>query len=131
MKFIRGISLLLLLAVMTVSGCSTYNTVQLRQENISGSYHYYQPEPPLYAGDTIKYRLKNGDKGEMIIRKVEPAAIVGTHGQSVQLADVAALERKEFAKGKTAAAVGGGAVATAVVLGVAFAVALIGSIKAL
>ncbi|WP_437608641.1 hypothetical protein [Erwinia sp. V71] len=131
MKRIRGLSLVILLVVMSVSGCSTWNSVQLRKQNINSGYIAYQLAPPLYTGDKIKYRLKSGGEGEMTVAKVGPDSLQGEKGQTIALSDIASLERKNFAKGKTAAVVGGGAVTTAVIISVIMVAGLAAAVTAL
>lgn len=133
MKFKKSISAVMLLAALTMSGCSSYNAVQLNRDKIGSDYSYYKMDPPLYIGDKIKYKLKDGKEDELTVGKVEPNTIVSDTGKVIAISDIASLERKDFSKGKTASLVGGGVAATTVILIVmvsAATIAVIGAIAA-
>ncbi|KOC89970.1 hypothetical protein [Winslowiella iniecta] len=130
MKFKKSISAVMLLAALTMSGCSSYNSVRLNQDKIGSDYSYYKMDPPLYVGDKIKYKLKDGREGELTVGKVEPNTIVSDSGKVVAISDIASLERKDFSKGKTASLVGGGFAATTVILVVLVSAATLGIISA-
>ncbi|KGT89124.1 hypothetical protein NG99_20035 [Erwinia typographi] len=113
---------LLMVAVMVLSGCSSYKKVKVEQEPTLHS-HYFLTEPPLYVGDKIKYRLKDGRKGELAIEKITAQEIVGKNA-TLPLSQIAMLEKKDISTVKTGAAIGGGAIAIGVILTVALATGL-------
>ncbi|MFS2225198.1 hypothetical protein [Pantoea sp. B65] len=121
----------ILISALFLAGCTSYNAINLHKENTGSDYTYYKMQPPLYVGDKVKYSLKDGSKGELTVQKIEPNYLVGNSGQVIPLSELSSLERKDLSKGKTAAAVGGGAVATTVILAVAVTVAMMGAIAAL
>lgn len=114
---IKAIIVMSLVVIFSVlSGCSTYNPVNLQKKSISPKSSYYDFQPAIYVGDNLKYSLLNGDHGELTVVKIEPTRITGDNGRVVPLAELSFLERKDISTGKTAALVGGGVVATTVVL---------------
>ncbi|EGV2900765.1 hypothetical protein LDT72_004552 [Salmonella enterica] len=114
---IKAIIVMSLVVIFSVlSGCSTYNPVNLQKKSISPKSSYYDFQPAIYVGDNLKYSLLNGDHGELTVVKIEPTRITGDNGRVVPLAELAFLERKDISTGKTAALVGGGVAATTVVL---------------
>lgn len=114
---IKAIIVMSLVVIFSVlSGCSTYNPVNLQKKSISPKNSYYDFQPAIYVGDNLKYSLLNGDHGELTVVKIEPTRITGDNGRVVPLAELSFLERKDISTGKTAALVGGGVAATTVVL---------------
>ncbi|ECG8516361.1 hypothetical protein DLR11_21290 [Salmonella enterica subsp. salamae] len=114
---IKAIIVMSLVVIFSVlSGCSTYNPVNLQKKSISPKSSYYDFQPAIYVGDNLKYSLLNGDHGELTVVKIEPTRITGDNGRVVPLAELSFLERKDISTGKTAALVGGGVAATTVVL---------------
>ncbi|WON78033.1 hypothetical protein [Serratia sp. UGAL515B_01] len=116
MKLKKLCGVAMVLATLMTSGCHSYDSVQLNKQQLGESYNYYELQPPLYAGDEIRYQLKDGKKGELKVAKKEPNTIVGENGEVIQISEIASLERKDLSKTKTAAAVGGGVAATTAVI---------------
>jgi len=115
---------ILLAASITLTGCTSYDSVQFRQKQLGNNYTYYQVLPPLYSGDVVKYRLKNGNQNTITVQRTTAQGIIANTGNIVMFNDIVSLERKDISKGKTAAAVGAGVGAAAVVVIAVFAVAL-------
>lgn len=129
-KRVKGSTLAVLMAtVMMLNGCTSYNAVKVSNKPL-GSSTYFLTEPPLYAGDKIRYQLKDGRKGEMTVDHLTPEAIVGQNGVMLPASELSALEKQDISGTKTGAAVGGGVAVTAVVLVVLLASALTGAIIA-
>ncbi|MCU5771957.1 hypothetical protein N5923_00395 [Erwiniaceae bacterium BAC15a-03b] len=116
---------IIMLSILLSGGCTSYNAVQLKPEQIGSQYSYYKTEPPLYVGDIIKYKLKSGDSGQVTIEKIEPNSIVANNGQVIPLSQIASIERKDLSKTKTSALVGGSAVTVAIVVAIGVAVVAI------
>ncbi|MFC0229422.1 hypothetical protein [Serratia aquatilis] len=114
LKKICGVAMVL--ATLATSGCHSYNSVELKKQQIGEGYNYYELQPPLYAGDELRYKLKDGTEGELKVAKKEPSTIVGENGAVIPISEIASLERKDLSKTKTAAAVGGGVAVTTVVV---------------
>lgn len=123
MKHINWFTMLLIVFSMTITGCSTYNPIKLRQQQIYNSHLYYKLDPPLYAGDVVQYRLNNGSKHSSTVKKTTPQGIVTSSDELIPYKDITSLERKDFSKGKTAAAIGAGAGVTVIVIAVVFVAA--------
>ncbi|ASM19833.1 hypothetical protein BVG90_12480 [Serratia marcescens] len=104
------------MAAFSLAGCTTYHDVALQQKEAGLNSPYYLLQPPVYVGDQLKYGLKDGSGGEL---KVEPKDIVADSGKIIPLAELSFLQRKDLSTGKTAALVGGGAVATTAIVFVA------------
>ncbi len=113
---------LLMVAVMVLSGCSSYKKIKVEKEPTLNS-HYFLTEPPLYVGDKIKYQLKDGRKGELSIDKITAQEIWGNNTR-LPLSQISMLEKKDISTAKTGAAIGGGAIAIGVILTVMLATGL-------
>ncbi|KAF1366305.1 hypothetical protein [Yokenella regensburgei] len=124
MKSSNWIAGVLVASTIIMTGCTSYDPVQLRQQQLNNNYTYYQLNPPLYAGDVVQYRLKNGDHDTVTVQGTQPRGLITSSGQFIPYKDMVSLERKDFSKGKTAAAAGAGVGATAVVLVAIFAITL-------
>ncbi|EFH5761828.1 hypothetical protein [Escherichia coli] len=105
-----------LILSLVLCGCQSYQGVNIQQKNLERST-YYLTEPPIYAGDLIKYKLKSGSEGEMTVSNVTPQYINGINNQSIPMGEIISLEKKELSKTKTGAAVAGGVTATVVIIG--------------
>lgn len=117
-KHTRVRALMLLVAMlMTLNGCTSYNAVTVSHKPLSHS-SYIVTDPPLYAGDKIRYQLNNGHKGEMVVARITPQAIVGQNGVTLPAADLGSLEKQAVSAAKTGAAVGGGIAATTLVVAI-------------
>ncbi|PKE28480.1 hypothetical protein CWS43_20830 [Rahnella sp. AA] len=128
-----------IITAMTLSGCSSYNSLELSQQQVhssstSADYTYYKIEPPLYDGDVVQYSLRDGSRGTLTIKRTTPQTLMGDDGHVINLSELVSLKRKEISKGKTAAAVGTGAAATVVVVaavvGLAFGAGMIAMLSA-
>lgn len=110
-----------------LTGCTSYRTIDLHKDagQVTSSY---QTIPALSQGDQIKYTLKDGRKGEMVYQSTNSNIINGQGNDKISLEQVDKLERKEFSKGKTAAA---GGVGVAVVTVAVIAIAVSGMTTAL
>jgi len=106
MRFTHLVPLIIGMAAFSLSGCSTYHDVALQQKEAGLNSPYYLLQPPVYVG-------------ELTVAKVEPKDIVADSGKIIPLSQLSFLQRKEISEGKTAALVGGGAVATAAIVFVA------------
>ncbi len=124
MKSMNWVAGVLVASTIIMTGCTSYDPVQLRQQQLNNSYTYYQLDPPLYAGDVVQYKLKNGSQDTITVQGTKPQGLITSSGQLIPYKDMVLLERKDISKGKTAAAVGAGAGATAVVLVAIFAITL-------
>lgn len=108
--------LITLILSLVLCGCQSYQGVNIKQKKLERST-YYLTEPPIYAGDLIKYKLKSGSEGEMTVSNVTPQYINGINNQSIPMGEIISLEKKELSKTKTGAAVAGGVTATVVIIG--------------
>ncbi|EAA2780331.1 hypothetical protein OP063_004683 [Salmonella enterica subsp. enterica] len=124
MKNSNWLAGVLIASTITLAGCTSYDQVQLRQQQLSSDYTYYKLSPPLYTGDIVQYKLKDGSHETVTVQNTTPQGIITSTDQVIPYKDMISLERKDFSKGKTAAAVGAGVGATAVVLITVFAVTL-------
>ncbi|MGG2141449.1 hypothetical protein [Symbiopectobacterium sp. RP] len=124
MKSSNWIAGVLVASTIIMTGCTSYYPVQLRQQQLNNSYTYYKLDPPLYAGDVVQYKLKNGSHDTITIQSIKPQGLITSSGQFIPYEDMVSFERKDISKGKTAAAVGAGAAATVVVLATVFAITL-------
>ncbi|QIX96966.1 hypothetical protein [Cedecea sp. FDAARGOS_727] len=115
----------LIIIFSVLSGCSTYNPVNIEKKSITLNSHYYDFLPEIYVGDHVKYSLLNGYHGEITISKINPCYITDDKGVVIPLSEVSRMERKDFSTGKTAALAGGGVAATAVIIVLA-GIAIIG-----
>lgn len=115
-KRVKGSTLAAVMAtVMMLNGCTSYNAVKVSNKPL-GNSTYFLTEPPLYAGDKIRYQLKDGRKGEMTVDHLTANAIVGQNGVTLPASELSALERQDISGAKTGAAVGGGVAVTMVVV---------------
>ncbi|CAI0757468.1 hypothetical protein [Serratia grimesii] len=119
MKLARLVPFIIGLVMFSLCGCTTYNPVALQQKDIGQDGHYYHLQPQVYIGDHLKYGLKDGSGGEISVAKIEPNAIIADTGKIIPFTQISFLERQDISKGKTAALVGGGAVATTAIVIVA------------
>lgn len=126
----RARPLIMLTAVMMMlNGCSSYNTVKVSQPSINNNT-YFLTDPPLYAGDKIRYQLRDGKKGDMTVARLTPQTIIGQNGVSLPASDLNSLEKEEISGVKTGTAVGGGVVAVGVIFSAFLASALVAGIVA-
>lgn len=112
-----------MLSTMLMSGCSTYDAVQVKPKKLDSNYSYYLLNPPLYEGDIVQYKLKDGSRNTVTVQKTTPQSLLTSTGQVVPFDDMVSLD-KRYIERKTAAAVGAGAGATAIVMIAVFAVTL-------
>ncbi|EPF0317413.1 hypothetical protein ACSN7O_004855 [Enterobacter chuandaensis] len=117
----KRITLLMVIVLLMVSGCSGYRDVTVRQ---GGQQKVFQTIPPLSEGDTLRYALKNGSEGTIKFHEISQNMLVGQDGRHIPLELVTRLERKEFSGGKTAAAAGAGIGVGAVIITVVLAAGL-------
>ena len=116
MKIHMKSSILLLIIVTALSGCTSFHSVEMKPKKIN-DVTYYLMDPPVYAGEKVKYQLKDGRQGEFVVQTVTPKTISGNNGVTLESSDIKSLEKEEVSKVKTGAAVGGGiAVTTGVVV---------------
>lgn len=129
-KYSRAKILMMLTAVvMMLNGCTSYNAVKVSQPSINNS-KYFLTNPPLYAGDKIRYQLRDGKKGDMTVARLTPQTIVGQNGVNLPASDLNSLEKEEISGVKTGTAVGGGVVAVGVIFSAFLASALVAGIVA-
>ncbi|EAO9510224.1 hypothetical protein AIQ85_15470 [Salmonella enterica] len=131
MKYQKLSAGMMVITVMMMTGCSTFNPVQLRQHQLERNYTYYLLDPPLYEGDVVQYKCKDGSQDTVTIQKVTPQSLITSTDQVIPLADLTSLEKKDISKGKTAAAVGAGAGVTAVAIAAIFAATLSAGLAAM
>ncbi|HBA7544044.1 TPA: hypothetical protein J1Y36_002895 [Escherichia coli] len=124
MKLKKSLAGIIMLSTMLMSGCSTYDAVQVKSKKLDSNYSYYLLNPPLYEGDIVQYKLKDGSRNTVTVQKTTPQSLLTSTGQVVPFDDMVSLDKKDISKGKTAAAVGAGAGATAIVMIAVFAVTL-------
>ncbi|WP_261455390.1 hypothetical protein [Serratia ficaria] len=118
LKHVRIRALMLLMAMLVaLNGCTSYHAVAVGHKPLSHST-YLVTDPPLYAGDKIRYQLNNGQKGEMVVARLTPQAIVGQNGATLSAAELSSLEKQAVSAAKTGAAVGGGIAATTLVVAI-------------
>lgn len=122
MKKLTHLSVIILLSTLMLSGCSTYRSIGVHHQvtGIDG----YQTTPTLWKGDRVRYVLKNGREGEIVIQSVNSLYLMGQDGMHVPLGQVVTLERKEVSGGKIAAATGAGIGVGAIVVVAALSVGL-------
>lgn len=130
MKYQKTLAGMMVITVM-MTGCSTYNPIQLRQHQLERNYTYYLLDPPLYEGDVVQYKCKDGSQDMVTIQKVTPQTLITSTDQVIPLADLTSLEKKDISKGETAAAVGAGVGVTAVVIAAIFAATLSAGLAAM
>ncbi|EAW2113231.1 hypothetical protein EZL79_06050 [Salmonella enterica subsp. enterica] len=131
MKYQKLLAGMMVITVMIMTGCSTFNPVQLRQHQLERNYTYYLLDPPLYEGDVVQYKCKDGSQDTVTIQKVTPQSLITSTDQVIPLADLTSLEKKDISKGKTAAAVGAGVGVTAVAIAAIFAATLSAGLAAM
>ncbi|EDW4547843.1 hypothetical protein VQZ12_002659 [Salmonella enterica] len=131
MKYQKILAGMMVATVMMMTGCSTYNPVQLRQHQLERNYTYYLLAPPLYEGDVVQYKCKDGSQDTVTIQKVTPQSLITSTDQVIPLADLTSLEKKDISKGKTAAVVGAGVGVTAVAIAAIFAATLSAGLAAM
>ncbi|EAR7789460.1 hypothetical protein H5N72_000720 [Salmonella enterica] len=133
MKYQKLLAGMMVITVMMMTGCSTFNPVQLRQHQLEleRNYTYYLLDPPLYEGDVVQYKCKDGSQDTVTIQKVTPQSLITSTDQVIPLADLTSLEKKDISKGKTAAAVGAGVGVTAVAIAAIFAATLSAGLAAM
>lgn len=112
-------------------GMFNLNPVQLRQHQLERNYTYYLLDPPLYEGDVVQYKCKDGSQDTVTIQKVTPQSLITSTDQVIPLADLTSLEKKDISKGKTAAVVGAGVGVTAVAIAAIFAATLSAGLAAM
>lgn len=99
MKYQKTLAGMMVITVM-MTGCSTYNPIQLRQHQLERNYTYYLLDPPLYEGDVVQYKCKDGSQDTVTIQKVTPQTLITSTDQVIPLADLTSLEKKISQKGK-------------------------------
>jgi hypothetical protein len=106
-------ALILVTLLTLIAGCTTLRPVEMPPDQLQ---HLIVSERLLGPGDRV--RLVTADDTEHRFRvvavDVEGGWIVGEN-ESVRIADVVAVETREFSKGKTAA-LAGGVIATWVII---------------
>ena len=102
---------------LTITGCTSYDSVRLDKQQLNDSYTFYKIDPPLYEGDVVRYRLKNSTIRTATVKKTTPQGIISTTEQMIPFKEIVTLERKYLSKGKTVAAVGTGVGGAAIVIG--------------
>lgn len=122
MKISKFIVATLIFITLTLSGCTSYHAVNLRQQQLKNHYIYYKTDPPIYAGDVIQLTHKDGSKDRVTVQSTTLHAIISTTGQVIEFDDITSIERKDFSKVKTVALVG--ASTLLVVVSLAYAAAL-------
>lgn len=120
-KILAGV---VMISAIAVSGCSSYDSVQVKPKKLENNYSYYLLNPPLYEGDVVQYKLKNGSHDTVTVQKTTPQGMLTSTGQVVAFDNMVSLDKKDISKGKTVAAVGAGVGVTAIVIVAVFAVAL-------
>ncbi|MBH3000759.1 hypothetical protein I5M74_24615 [Serratia marcescens] len=120
---------LVLVISLVMNGCHSSQHISLKQQPF-GEGHYYITEPPLYAGDKIKYQLKTGQKGELTVESISPQSIIGTNHITLPLNQLSSLEKREISKTKTGAAVVGGTAVATVAIVVVLSLAIGGFVAA-
>lgn len=121
MKFSKWIVATLIFSVITLNGCTSYSAIHLRQHQLKNQYSYYKIDPPLYSGDIVELENKDGNQYNFTVQRSTPHAIVSTSGQTIELAEITSLKRKDFSTGKTAALVAAGIGAPLVIFSIAYA----------
>lgn len=106
MKKTKWLAWLLIFPAIATTGCTSYNPVQLRQQQLKNNYSYYKPSPPLYAGDVVQLRIKNGSHDTITVQSITPQGLVTSTGKTIFYKEITCLKRKDISKIKTAAAVG-------------------------
>jgi len=114
MKRISTMIIVFLSITLTLSGCHSYRNVNVAPQS-DAHERYFLMEPPVYTGDKINYKLKNGTKGEMTVRRVTPQSVISENGTEILLSDVFSIEKQELSKTKSGAAISAGALAVALI----------------
>jgi len=91
----RFVFCLLILAV--AAGCTTLHKVPLEPEKITSE---------LKRGDQVRVLTKDGDESEFVLTSVSPDKLTG-ESQSVEVKDIAKVEKREISVFRSAGAVGG------------------------
>jgi hypothetical protein len=126
MKPSKRIQVTFILLSFTLTGCTAYNPVQLRQQQLNDHYTYFRTDPPLYEGDVIQYKLKDGRQNIRIVQRTTPHGIITNTSQFIDFKDMTALERREISKVKTATAMVTGTMLVPVaVLGMSLGVVIV------
>lgn len=87
-----------MLSTMLMSGCSTYDTVQVKPKKLDSNYSYYLLNPPLYEGDIVQYKLKDGSRNTVTVQKTTPQSLLTSTGQVVPFDDMVSLDKKIYRK---------------------------------
>lgn len=128
MKKNKRLQVIFLFGALTLTGCSTYRDIGVHHQT-TGVVNY-QTAPSLWKGDRVRYALKDGRKGEMVIQSTNNRSLIGQDGTMVPLEQVVTLERKEVSGGKTVAAAGAGIGVGAIVVVTVLSVGLVTALVA-
>lgn len=116
MKNSGGLAGLMIVVLVTVSGCTSGKTVTLHQQKLTSDYSFYKSDPNLFAGDIVTYRLINGSHETITVQSTTPQGIITSTGQSIPYKEMISLERKEVSEVKTLAAICAGAALATIAL---------------
>jgi hypothetical protein len=82
--------------------CHSYDAVQFRKPTPADiKTSSYILTPSVYAGDNVKYTLRNGKKGEMKVQEVTGHTIAGEKGLIIPFSEISTLEIKKISPVKT------------------------------
>ncbi len=97
----------MIIAALTLSGCTSYNSLQLSKQQLpavstqtSTPYTYYKIDPPLYNGDVVQYVLQSGEKGTITVKKTTPQTLISDDGRVINLSILPHLNAKKSRKGR-------------------------------
>jgi hypothetical protein len=96
----HGLVCLVLCAVL-LSGCSSMRTIQPITAPGQPAFG------PVTAGDTVRVRLRNGERLEFEVQQVQGDTLIAKGGTAVSRADIVQLQRESFSPVKTWSLVGG------------------------
>jgi len=92
-----------LVVVLMVTGCSTMTPVEMSPDQL---HDQISTGDILHEGDKVKIVTTDGKTHQFKVSAITDASIIGDDIE-VPIADIVAIETKEFSGGKTAALVGG------------------------
>jgi hypothetical protein len=94
-----------IVSALLVSGCHTQQRIELPGGPSSSPAGVAVSQ--LKAGDTVQVTMKSGDKLSFPIQEVQSDGLVARGGKRFLYQDMARLDKRQLAKGKTAGLIAG------------------------
>jgi len=106
-----------LIAILVASGCSTLKPIEMSPERL---HERISTGEIIQVGDTVRIATADGENHKFEVTSITADHITGD-GIEIPIADILAVQTREFSGGKTAALAGGAALLYAIVATVAAA----------